>query len=85
MKENIPIGAYSIPVKINSDNNNSNKEGYETPSFINKKERKIKNKNENENNDISIFLKASIEKDINVFTAQLDNKKDKHERILACI
>ena len=88
-KERIPNGAYSIPVQINASSD-SNKDGYETPNFMHKKERKIQESEESQSQteassqDPAIFLKSSMEKDINDFTAQFDNTKDKAERIAAC-
>jgi hypothetical protein len=93
MKQAIPKGAYSIPVQISSSSN-SNKEGYETPSFMHKKERKIKESERSQNDsntessfntvDPEVFLKSSMEKDINEFTAKFDNTNDKAHRIAAC-
>jgi hypothetical protein len=93
MKQSIPNGAYSIPVQI-SASSDSNKDGYEAPSFIHKKEKKIEESEKNQNNsgsetqfdslDPAVFLKSSMEKDIGEFTAQFDNTNDKNDRITTC-
>lgn len=84
-------GKYSIPVQINAAAD-ANKDGYEIPNFMHKKERTVEESNkasaESGNTatsmDTEVFLKNSMEKDINDFTAQFDNTKDKKERIAAC-
>ena len=86
-KQNIPNGAYSIPVQMNAPTDL--KEGFEVPNFMHKKEQ-IKESNQAQagseatNADPAVFLKSSMEKDINEFTAQFDNTRDKAERIAAC-
>ena len=86
-KQHIPIGAYSIPVQMNASSD-ANKDGYETPNFMHKKERKVSEGTENgseaSNMDPAVFLKSSMMRDISDFTAQFDNTKDKAERIAAC-
>lgn len=90
-REKVPQGAYSIPVQMNAASD-ANKDGYETPNFMHKKERKIQESNQSESQsqtgtdsqDPAVFLKSSMEKDINDFTAQFDNTRDKAERIAAC-
>jgi hypothetical protein len=76
--EKLEQGAYSIPVKVQggvvSDPTLS---GYETPSFIHKKETVTDNKPED--------LKDTMEKDIQTFISQFDNAKDKKDRVEICI
>ena len=87
-EKEIPAGSYSTPVKMNANSNNG--EGYETPNFMHKKERKITESEESEseseasNTDPAVFLKSNMQKDISEFTAQFDNTKDKAERIATC-
>ena len=89
-KQNVANGSYSTPVQYNEGNGNNQgaMKGYETPSFIHKKEKKIQESESNEsttsNMDPAVFLKTNMEKDISDFTAQFDNTKDKAERISAC-
>jgi len=87
-KQHIPNGSYSTPVQYNEGNNGGAMKGYESPSFIHKKERKMEESNGNEsefsNMDPAVFLKSNMERDISDFTAQFDNTKDKAERIAAC-
>jgi hypothetical protein len=87
-KQNNANGSYSTPVQYNEGNNQGAMKGYETPSFIHKKEKKIQESESNEstasNMDPAVFLKTNMEKDISDFTAQFDNTKDKAERIAAC-
>ena len=90
----VPNGSYSTPVQYNEGKNEGAMNGFETPSFMHKKERKIQesesnqegNQSEASNNnmDPAVFLKTNMEKDISDFTAQFDNTKDKAERIAAC-
>lgn len=79
-------GAYSIPVQIRSGAiKDPTLSGYETPSFISKKEEKIKSSTEElAVVDPAQYLKVSMEKDIGTFLAQFDTAKDKAERIQAC-
>ena len=85
-----PEGSYSIPVQINTSAD-SIKDGYEIPNFMHKKERKVEESNKAESGNVAtsmdteVYLKNSMEKDINEFTAQFENTKDKAERIAACI
>ena len=89
-KQNVANGSYSTPVQYNEGNNEGAMKGYESPSFIHKKERKIQESEANQSEaeassmDPAVFLKANMEKDISDFTAQFDNTKDKAERITAC-
>jgi len=89
--EKVPNGAYSIPVQMNASPD-ANQNGYESPNFMHKKETikeessaKAKTGTEFATQDPAVFLKASMEKDINAFTAQFDNTRDKAERISALI
>lgn len=93
-KEKMANGAYSIPVQMNAAPD-ANMNGYEVPNFLHKKEQiKESNSAQNQNTngaeatantaDPAVFLKSSMEKDINEFTAQFDNTRDKAERIAAC-
>ena len=83
----VPSGAYSIPVQMNAATHVG--DGFETPNFIHKKERKVSESEENqsgmqtgsESSDPAVFLKDNMQKDISDFTAQFDNTKDKAERI----
>jgi len=87
-KKNLANGAYSVPIKINSDSiRDPTLSGYETPNFISKGEKKIKENSQEELSSIldpAIFLKSNMEKDIQQFLAQFDNSKDKAERIHSC-
>ena len=92
-KEKIPNGAYSIPVQMNASPD-ANQNGYESPNFMHKKEtikeqtsegaNKARTGTEFATEDPAVFLKSSMERDINEFTAQFDNTRDKAERIAAC-
>ncbi len=96
----IPLspGAYSIPVKIEKNSNNDpTLSAYESPSFIHKGEKKIKEKEtetkkapvEDKSNIHSeaetVFDEKAMEKvlteDANVFVGQFEDKKGKDERI----
>jgi formylmethanofuran dehydrogenase subunit D len=78
--ENLNPGTYSIPVKVQGGTvNDPSLSGYETPSFIHKKE--TVSKPEDPVNDI----KDIMEKDIQQFISQFDNAKDKKDRIEICI
>jgi hypothetical protein len=81
-------GAYSIPVKISNEAvKDPTLSGYETPNFISKGEKKVKETSEEQAVyiDPSVFLKKNMEKDIGEFLAQFDNAKDKDDKIKACI
>jgi len=84
----LPEGAYSIPVKIDSElNKDLNLKVYVGSNFIYKEE-KIKENSQKQlssNLDPDVFLKINIEKDIKEFTDQFNNKKDTVERINSCI
>jgi hypothetical protein len=87
-KKNIPQGAYSIPVQVNSSAD-SLKDGFEIPNFIHTGEKKVQESEENlsgvTNMDPAVFLKNSMEKDLGEFLAQFDNSKDKAERIVSLV
>ena len=84
--QKVSAGAYSIPVQMNAASHNG--DGFETPNFMHKKERKVEEsegmQTGSESTDPKVFLRNSMEKDISEFTAQFDNTKDKAERIATC-
>jgi hypothetical protein len=78
-------GAYSIPVKIQGGVvKDPTLSGYETPSFIHKKET-ISNNNHSQSTNPEVNMKDSMEKDIQAFISQFDNAKDKKDRVEICI
>jgi hypothetical protein len=78
-------GAYSIPVKIQGGVvKDPTLSGYETPSFIHKKETTIPDNN-NKPTDTVTSMKDTMEKDIQTFISQFDNSKDKNDRVEICI
>jgi len=83
----VPSGAYSIPVQMNAATHVG--DGFETPNFMHKKERKIQEsegmQTGSESSDPAVFLQQNMQKDISDFTAQFDNTKDKAERIATMI
>jgi hypothetical protein len=75
----MPKGSYSTPVRLESD------KGENSPTFVQSKERilseeKEKNSSFSEPNQQK-FLKDSFNKDVTIFMDNLENKKDKAERI----
>ncbi len=78
-------GAYSIPVKIGASSNDPTLSGYETPNFIHKGEKQIQGGNSPAGNiHAPPSLQDSMKEDIQTFTAQFDNAKDKDERTAVC-
>lgn len=79
-------GAYSIPVKIEGGSiQDPTLSGYETPNFIHKGERTLPDKNIHSTPKTvanpQVHMQETIQKDIQTFMSQLDNAKDKSERI----
>ena len=71
-------GSYSTPVRLESDN------GENSPTFVQSKERLLKEANEKSSfieHNQQKFLKDSFNKDMTLFMDNLENKKDKAERI----
>ncbi len=89
LAEKMKGGAYSIPIKIEAGANpDPSLSSYETPNFIHKKENVMKTNEVVSDDKIIIdpetFLKNNFNDDINRFVAQMENTKDKSERINAC-
>ena len=80
LAEKMKKGSYSVPVRLESD-------GVDAPSFVQSKERLLKESNENKRQasfsepNQQKFLKDSFNKDVTLFMDNLENKKDKAERI----
>jgi len=89
LAEKMPKGSYSTPVRLESDANG----GENSPTFVQSKERILKEQKENKNHENTTFkepnqqkfLKDSFNKDVNLFMDNLENKKDKAERISTMI
>jgi hypothetical protein len=75
-KEISTPNSYSKPKRVE---NQFNDDGYETPSFIHKKEAETPKPSETQGD-----MKKSMEKDIETFLFQFDNAKDKKDRIEIC-
>lgn len=77
LAEKMKKGSYSVPVRLESD-------GVDAPSFVQSKERLLKEANEKSSfieHNQQKFLKDSFNKDMTLFMDNLENKKDKAERI----
>jgi hypothetical protein len=82
LAEKMKKGSYSVPVHLESD-------GVDAPSFVQSKEKILKEFNENKAGGQASFsepnqqkfLKDSFNKDVTLFMDNLENKKDKAERI----
>ena len=83
LAEQMKKGSYSVPVKLESQA--SENESLEVPNFIQSKETLMKNGKKNRNNFAAVepkkFLKDSFNKDAKLLLDNLENKKDKAERI----
>jgi hypothetical protein len=80
-------GAYSVPVRIEGgQSNDPTLSGYETPSFIHKKEINLTDNGQN----YQVFstpvqtIQASIQQDTQVFSDQLNVCKTKSEKAKVC-
>ena len=88
LAERMKKGSYSVPVKLESSRGESeeDKGTFESPNFVQNKEilkserEKELNKSQEEKNP-EIFLKSRFGQDVNVLLENLENKKDKAERI----
>ncbi len=79
---------YATPVKI--QNIVKNEDGFETPVFIHKNDIKTETTSVTNHNNGSISLqvssmKNSLKNDVESFVSQLDNARDKQEKIKICI
>ena len=77
-------GSYSVPVRLEGTKGDNDK--LETPSFIHSKETLLNNMTEKnyftiKENDPQKFLSDNFNKDVNLLLDNLENKKDKTERI----
>jgi len=87
LAETMKKGSYSVPVKIQSSGNGEN-DSLEVPNFIQSKETLLNGNNNRNNLSLSErepqkFLQDSFSKDANMLLDNLENKKDKAERIAA--
>lgn len=82
LAENMKKGIYSVPVRLESDANGQ--DNLEAPNFIESKEN-LRNKIENQftlkEKDPQKFLADSFSKDADLLLHNLENKRDKAERI----
>jgi len=77
-------GSYSTPVRLESDGNG----GENTPTFVQSKEHLLSDSKEQatfKEPNQQKFLKDNFNKDVNLFMDNLENKKDKAERIATMI
>jgi hypothetical protein len=81
---NMNPGAYSIPVKIQAGVvKDPTLSGYESPSFIHKKETNM-SANNAMTGDPSNNIEEVMKEDIQTFINQFDNIKDKKDRVEVC-
>lgn len=88
LAEKMAKGSYSVPVKLESAREGSEEEkgNFESPNFVQNKEI-LKNEREKllkenmESKNPQKFLKTSFDKDVDMLLSNLENKKDKAERI----
>ena len=84
MAEKMKKGSYSVPVKYQATKGNN--DSMEVPTFMQSKESKLKDLSFNNNfsvkeNEPQKFLKDNFNHDVNLLLDNLENKKDKSERI----
>lgn len=82
LAEQAKKGQYSVPVKLQSDKGEN--DSLEAPNFIQSKEKLLNNKKNNfftKEREPKKFLQDSFSKDANLLLDNLENKKDKAERI----
>lgn len=78
-------GIYSVPVRLESNREEGEKDNVEHPSFVQSKENKMAEENfGTTDKNPQKFLKDSFSKDVNLMLDNLENKKDKAERIATC-
>lgn len=84
LAEKLKKGSYAVPVSLHSDKNSD-------ISFVQSKENKLRKESEKElenskNLEVgqSSYLKDNFNKDVNLFLDNLENKKDKTEKIQVC-
>lgn len=84
LAERAKKGKYSVPVKIESTRNEAD-DSLEVPNFIQSKERllngKENNKSEFKETEPQKFIQDSFHKDADMLLHNLENKRDKAERI----
>ena len=87
LAEQMKKGSYSVPVKLEFAVGEN--DSLEVPNFIQSKETLLKNGKKNRNNSAARevepkkFLKDNFNKDAKLLLDNLENKKDKAERIAA--
>ena len=84
MAEKMKKGSYSVPVRL--ERSQGDNDHLETPNFIQSKENLLNNMRMKNNftikeNEPQKFLKDNFNKDVNLLLDNLENKKDKSERI----
>lgn len=80
LAEHLKKGSYAVPVVLHTEKNSD-------INFVQSKENILKKERENnqfKEVDQSVFLKDNMNKDVNLFMDNLENKKDKTERIRVC-
>lgn len=88
LAERMKNGSYSVPVKLESRENSEDKDGsFESPNFVQNREI-LKNEKErlaagisSEEKNPEKFLREKFKGDVNILLSNLENKKDKEERI----
>lgn len=88
LAERMKKGSYSVPVKLEAEKGNGENDSLEVPNFIQHKETLLNGKNHKSHFSLKErepqkFLKDSFSKDANMLLDNLENKKDKAERIAA--
>jgi hypothetical protein len=89
LAENMKKGIYSVPVRLQSNQDKGSTDGLESPNFVQSKEHMLTDAQEKLENSFKVenqqeFIKNHFNKDMTVFMDNLENKKDKAERIAAC-
>lgn len=87
LAEKAKKGIYEVPIKMEKSKTDEINDALEIPNFIQSKETLMKSrKNHNEFKEIDPpkFFKDNFSKDADMLLHNLENKKDKADRIAAC-